>query len=59
MDKNDNKWFQHALKIPLNYEEIKKDPWQISKIRPFMNKHNWKGINYPSGEDDWKRFDKK
>ena len=23
-----------------------------------MNKYNWKGIKYPSGKDDWKKFKK-
>ena len=30
-----------------------------SKIEPFIVKYIWKEINYPSGEDDWKRSDKK
>ena len=29
---------------------------RIIKTRPFVNKHNWKGINYPSEKDDWKKF---
>ena len=29
-----------------------------SKIKPFINKYNWKEINYPSGKDDWKKFEK-
>ena len=24
----------------------------ISKIKPFINSYNWKGINYPSRKDD-------
>ena len=30
---------------------------RTSKIKPFINKYNWKGINYPSGKDDWKKFE--
>ena len=30
----------------LNYEEIKKDPQRVRKNKPFMNKYNWKGINF-------------
>ena len=30
---------------------------RISKIKPLINKYNWKGINYPSGKDDWKKFE--
>ena len=42
----------------LNYEEIKKDPQRITKIKPFINKYNWEGINFPSEKDDWKNLRK-
>ena len=41
----------------LNYKE-KKDLQRITKIKYFMNKYNWEGMNYPSEKDDWKKFDK-
>ena len=28
------------------------------KIKPFIDEHNWEGINSPSGKDDWKIFEK-
>ena len=43
----------YAVTVTLNYEEIKKDPKRITKIKPFMKKYN-----YPSEKDDWKTFDK-
>ena len=42
----------------LNDEEIKKDPQRITKIKHFINKYNWEGINFPSEKDDWKKTDK-
>ena len=27
-------------------------------MKPFINKYNWKGINYPSKIDDWKTLEK-
>ena len=42
----------------MDYEEIKKDPQRITKIKPFKNKYNWEGIKYPSKKDDWKKFEK-
>ena len=30
----------------------------VSNIKPFINKYNWKGINYPSKIDNWKTFEK-
>ena len=38
--------------------EIKKDLQRITKIKPFINKYNWKGINFASEKDDWKKFQK-
>ena len=36
----------------LDYEEVKKDSQRIAKIKHFMNKHNWEGINLSSEKDD-------
>ena len=30
----------------------------ISKIKPFINKYNWKRIIHPSGKDEWKTIGK-
>ena len=30
----------------------KKDPQTITKLIPFINKCNWKGISFPSEKDD-------
>ena len=49
----DDKCFQYGATVALNYEEIKSNPEKVSKIKPFINKYNWKGINYPSKIDDW------
>ena len=54
----DDKCFQHAVSIALNYEQIKSHPERVSNIKPFINKYKWKGINYPSKIDDWKTFEK-
>ena len=44
--------------MALNYEEIKKDSRIITKIKSFINRYNWEGINFPSEKDDWKTFEK-
>ena len=54
----DVKSFQYAVTVPLNYEEIKRNPDRVSNIKPFIDKYNWKGINYPLEIDDWKTFEK-
>ena len=43
----------------IKYEETESNPERVSNIKPFINKYNWKGINYPSKRDDWKTFKKK
>ena len=50
--------FQYAVTVALNYEEIKRDPQKITKIKPFINKYNCEGINFPSQKDDCKNFEK-
>ena len=39
----------------LNNKEIKKDPQKMSKIKPFINKHNWEGTNVSSENNDLKK----
>ena len=53
----DDKCFQYALTVALNYEKIKKDPQRISKIKSFIDQFNWKDIDFPSHSKDWKRFE--
>ena len=54
----DNKSFQYAATVALNYEETESHQERVSNIKPFINRYNWKGINYSSKIDDWKLFEK-
>ena len=54
----DDKCFQYAAAVALNYEEIKWNPERVSNIIPFINRYIWEKINYPSKIDDWKYFEK-
>ena len=38
---------------------MRKDLQRITKIKLFINKYSWEGINFPSEKDDWKKFGKK
>ena len=58
INNKDNKCFQYAVTITLNDEEIKKDLQRTTIIKPFTNKYDWEGINYPSEKDDWKKIEK-
>ena len=55
----DDKCFQYAVMVALNYAEIESHPERFSDIKGFINEYNWKGIIYPSKIDDWKTFEKK
>ena len=46
------------MTVTLNYEEIGKHAERITKIKHFMNKYNWEGINYPPEKDNWKKIEK-
>ena len=55
---NYNNCFQYVLTIAFNYLNIKKDPQRISRIKPFIiDQYNWKEIDFPSKQKDWKNFE--
>ena len=54
---NDDNCFQYALTVALTHQNIENNPQRISKIEPFIHKHNCKGIYFPSHSKDWKKFD--
>ena len=54
---NDNKSFQYALTVALNYEKIKTHTERISKIKPFFDQYKWKEISFPLHKKDWKKFE--
>ena len=54
----DDKCFQYAATVEFNYEKINWNPERVSNIKPFINKYNWKEINYSSKMDDQKTFEK-
>ena len=39
---SDNKWFQYAITVSLNNDQIKSHPEILTKIKPFINQNNWK-----------------
>ena len=46
------KSFQYTITAALSHEKMKKDPQRITKIKLFINKYEWEGINFPSEKDD-------
>ena len=51
-NKKDGRFFQYAVTVALNHEQIKTHPERISKIKPFIGKYNWKEIDFPSQSKD-------
>ena len=54
----DNKCFQYSITVALNHQNIENYPERISNIKPFIDKYNWKGIDFPAGIKDWKKFER-
>ena len=53
----DNKCFQYATTLALNFNNIDKHHQRISKIKPFINNYNWNDINFPAAKKDWNKFE--
>ena len=49
---NYDRCFQYAVTAALIYQNIKYNSERISKIKPFINKYNWKEISFPSHKKD-------
>ena len=54
---NDNKCFQYSITVALNHQKIENHPERISNFKPLIDKYNWKGIVFPAGIKDWKKFE--
>ena len=54
---NDNKCFQYATTLALNFNKIDRNPQRISRIKPFIDNYNWNDINFPATKKDWNRFE--
>ena len=67
-NKDDDNCFQYALTVSLNYQNFENYPEKRSNIIPFIDDYNWKGIDFPSHQEenekpknimliDYKRFE--
>ena len=54
---DDDKCFQYAITVALNYDEIRNNHQRVNKVKSFIDQYNWKDINFPSHVDDWKKFE--
>ena len=54
---NDDKCFQYVVTLALNIDNIEKNHQRISKIKPFIDQYNWKDINFPPTNKDWRKLE--
>ena len=55
---NNNNSFQNALDDALDYQNIETNPQRISKLKPYINKYNWEGIEFSAGWKNGKKLKK-
>ena len=53
----DNKCFQYATTLALNFSNIDKHHQRISKIKSFIDNYDWNDINFPAAKKDWNKFE--
>ena len=54
---DDNNCLQYAITVALDYDKIENHPERTSNIAPFIDKCNWKDIDFLSHQKDWKKFE--
>ena len=55
---NNDHSFQNALDDALNYQTIKTNPERILKLKPYISKYNWEGIDFQAGPKEWQKFER-
>ena len=55
---NDDRCFQYAVTVALNYQTIKNHPERIKNIKLFIDQYDWSDINFPSDKTDWSIFER-
>ena len=54
----DKECFKWAVIEALHHEEIKKDHQRISRLRPYENQYNCKGLEFPVSIQEIDKFEK-
>ena len=57
INNNNNNHFQNALDNAFYYQTIESNLQRISKLKPYINNYNWKGIEFPPGSKEWQKFE--
>ena len=54
----DDHCFACSIVASIHNNEIGHHPDRISKLIPFIKKYDWNGINFPTEQKDWDRFER-
>ena len=54
----DDYCFAYSIVASIHNTEIDHHPDRIAKLKPFIKKYNWNGINFPTEQKDWDRFER-
>ncbi len=55
---DDNECFKWAVISALHHEDIGVHPERISKLKPYIDRYDWSGIDFPTPSTQWKKFEK-
>ena len=55
---NNDNFFRNALDDALKHQTIKINPERISKLKPYINKYNCEGIDFPAGPEELQKFER-
>ena len=48
----------HSIIISIHSDEIGKNAYRISKLKPFIDRYDWSDANFPSEKKDWDRIER-
>ena len=54
----DNCWFTYAIIAALHHEKIRRDSQRITKLASYVDNYEWKHIDFPAEQKDWKIFER-
>ena len=54
---DDDNCFQYSIPLALDHQNIGRNLHRILKIKSFIAKYNWEGIEFPAGPKDRKEFE--
>ncbi|XP_057299543.1 uncharacterized protein LOC130630167 [Hydractinia symbiolongicarpus] len=54
----DEQCFKWAVIAALHFDSIGAHPERISKLKPFVEQYNWSGIEFPTPNTHWKKFER-